>query len=249
TISKVKIITNDNESEEVLIIAHRGASNIAPPNSIKAFQKAIELKADFIEFDVHQSKDHEIVIIHDNYITNINGQKKFVKDMELNQLKAIDIGEGENIPTLKELIKIAKGKIWLQCEIKAPNLSKVLVKILIKENLTKSSIISSFMFNELLEFQRINSDLKLALLIPPEVYSVDKLIKYCQKAVDNNFYAVHPCYTSINKEFVKFIHDHDMLVNVWTVNIESDIKKVLQMHVDGIISDDIQLVKKLLNQR
>lgn len=245
----MRIINDNNERADVLIIAHRGASNIAPPNTIKAFQKAIELKADFIEFDVHQSRDYEIVIIHDNYITNINGQKKFIKDMELNQLKAIDLGEGENIPTLRELIKVAKGKIGLQCEVKAPNFSKDLVDILIKENLITSSIISSFMFNELLELKKINSNLKLALLIPPEINSADKLIKYCHKAIDNNFYAVHPYFSSINKEFVKFIHDYDMLVNVWTVNSESDIKKVLLMHVDGIISDDIQLVKKLLNQR
>ncbi|MFX0144701.1 MAG: glycerophosphodiester phosphodiesterase, partial [Candidatus Hodarchaeota archaeon] len=213
------------------------------------FQRAIELKADYIEFDVHQSKDGEIVIIHDAYITDIYGKERFIKNMELRELKDMDVGEGEKIPTLKELVKIAKGNIGLQCEVKASNFSKDLVELLEQENLIETSIISSFLFKELLELQKLNSNIKLALLIPPEVYSPHNLLKYCQKAIKSNFYAVHPYFESINKEFVKSIHEYDMLVNVWTVNEESEIKKVLEMGVDGIISDNIQLVKNLLNKR
>ncbi|MFX1378001.1 MAG: glycerophosphodiester phosphodiesterase [Promethearchaeota archaeon] len=241
-------MNNKDMNEDVLIIAHRGASNLAPPNTLKAFQKAIELRADYIEFDVHQSKDGEIVIIHDAYITDINGQENYIKEMELNELKLINIGEGENIPTLKELIKIAKGNIGLQCEIKATNFSENLVKILEQENLIKNSIISSFIFKELLELQKLNSNLKLALLIPPEMDSSHKLMKYSQKAIDSNFYAIHPYFGLIDREFVKSIHQNDMLVNVWTVNEESEIKEVLEIGVDGIISDDIQLVKRILNR-
>ncbi|MFX0038501.1 MAG: glycerophosphodiester phosphodiesterase [Promethearchaeota archaeon] len=244
----MRVIKKVEKKEDVLIIAHRGDSISSPPNTLKAFQRAIELEADYLEFDVHLSMDGEIVIIHDAYIININGQEKFIKEMELKELKAIDIGEGEKIPTLKELIKIAKGKIGLQCEVKAPNFSKDLVKLLEQENLIETSIISSFIFKELLELQKINSKLKLALLIPPEFDSPLSVLKYCQKAIDSNFYAVHPYFESINKEFVKSIHEYDMLVNVWTVNEESEIKKVLEMGIDGIISDDIQLVKKLLRE-
>ena len=76
-----------NHKEKVSIIAHRGASNIAPENTLKAFKKAIELKADYIEFDIHQSKDGEIIIIHDAYILHKNGQKKFIKDMVMKEIK------------------------------------------------------------------------------------------------------------------------------------------------------------------
>ena len=127
-----------------MIIAHRGASSIAPPNTIRSFKKAIELNADYIEFDIHKSLDGEIVIIHDAYVNDFSGHKKFIVDMKLKELKALDVGEGENIPTLNELIKIAKGKIGLQCEVKAPGLSKDLVKLLDQENLIETSIISSF---------------------------------------------------------------------------------------------------------
>jgi glycerophosphoryl diester phosphodiesterase len=243
----VNYIIFEHKENRILIIAHRGASSIAPPNTLKSFRKAIELNADYIEFDVHKSLDGEIVIIHDAYISDLNGQRKFIKEMDLEDLQTIDIGEGENIPTLKELINIAKGNIGLQCEVKAPNFSKQLVELLNQENLIDSSIISSFIFSELLELQKLNSKLKLALLLPPESSS-RKLIKYCKKAIDNNFYAIHPYFKSINVEMVKLVHDNNMLVNVWTVNTESDIRKVIKMNVDGIISDDIKLVKGVLNE-
>jgi glycerophosphoryl diester phosphodiesterase len=244
----VKTINNNYQKEDILIIAHRGASKLAPPNTLKSFQKAIELKADYIEFDVHQSKDGEIVIIHDAYVTNIRGKKRFIREMNLKEIKTINLGEQERIPTLKELIKLARGKIGLQCEVKAPNFSKQLIELLIRGNVINNSIVSSFMFNELIELQKISSNLKLALLIPPEFGSPRRLLKYCQKAINANFYAVHPHYESINKAIVKLIHDHKKLVNVWTVNEESDIIKMLDLGVDGIISDDIQLVKKLINE-
>ncbi|MFX0024568.1 MAG: glycerophosphodiester phosphodiesterase [Candidatus Hermodarchaeota archaeon] len=235
-----------NFNKKVLVIAHRGASNIAPENTLKAFKKAIELKADYIEFDVHQSKDGEIVIFHDDYVSHMNGQKKFIKDMILKEIKTLDIGEGEKIPTLKELIKIAKGNIGLQCEVKAPNFSKNLIEILKQNNLIETSILSSFMFNELLELQKLDPNLKLGLLVPSVITSSRKLIKYSQKAIKNNFYSIHPYFKSINEEFIKLAHDNNMMVNVWTVNKESDIRRVLKMGVDGIISDNVELIKRLL---
>ena len=94
--------------DEIIIIAHRGASNIAPENTLKAFKKAIELKADFIEFDVLETKDGKIVVCHDEEISRLTGRYGFVRDLSLEELKTFDFGEGEKIPTLQELIEITK---------------------------------------------------------------------------------------------------------------------------------------------
>ena len=240
------------EKNNVIIIAHRGASNIAPENTLRAFQKVVELKADYIEFDVYQSKDGELVIRHDANISKLDGQMSFIKDMTLKELKAIDVGEGETIPTLKELIKIAKGNIGLFCEVKDQNFSKDLIELLKKEDLIETSIISSFIFSELLELQKLRSSLKLGLLLSKEMFSPRMVIKFCQKVIDNNFFAIHPFWKAINKEIVKFAHSNNLLVNVWTHIYEpvkdSDLKEVIRMDIDGLIHDDILLVKKILNE-
>ena len=96
--------------KEVLIIGHKGASSITPENTLKAFQKAIELKADYVEFDIHITKDSEIVIMHDSDTFNATGVKGLIKDMTLSQIKNLNAGEGEKVPTLRELIGIAQRK-------------------------------------------------------------------------------------------------------------------------------------------
>jgi len=236
------------KNKSVLIIAHRGASSMAPPNTLKSFQKAIEFNADYIEFDVHQSKDGEIVIVHDAYVSHMDGQKYFIKDMVMKEIKSFDVGEGEKIPTLKELIKIAKGNIGLQCEVKAPNFCEDLIELLNQDNLIKSSILSSFMFNELLALQKLEPNLKLSLLIPSVIGSSQKLMKYTQKAINNNFYAIHLYFKLINEEFIKFAHDNGLKVNVWTVNEENMMRKLINLGVDGIITDDISLLNKVLEK-
>ena len=240
-----------NEKRRVLIIGHRGASNIAPENTLKAFQKAIELGADYIEFDIHQSKDGEIVIMHDANTYAITGNKGLIKKMTLTELRMLDCGEGERIPTLLELIRIAKGKIGLQIEIKAKNLAENLVKILRKEDLVETSIISSFLHDELLKLQKIEPKLKLATL-EPIITGWSKNWEYhseiLNKAIDNNYFAIHPRYNLVNQELINHAHKNNIKVNIWTVNSKAVMKKFIQMGVDGIITDNIQNAKKVLNK-
>ncbi len=238
-----------NTKENVLIFAHRGASNIAPENTLKAFEKAIELKADYIEFDVHQPKDGEIVIMHDANDFRTTGHNGIIEKMTLKQLKQLDCGEGERIPTLNELIKIVKGKIGLNCEIKSKGIAEKIVDIFRNANLIDSTIISSFMFTELLELQRLESTLKLGLLIPSEMRSSRMLKRLTEKALKSDFYSIHPYYKFINENYVSFTHENNLKVIVWTVNEDQDIRKAVDLGVDGIISDDILKVKKVLNLR
>ena len=238
---------NDNK---VLIMAHRGASSIAPENTLKAFQKAIELNADYIEFDIYKSKDGEFVIWHDIAFSQKDGETSFIKDMILANLKKIDIGEGETFTTLQELIELTKGKIGLNCEIKAQNIGKDVVGILKKENLTETTILSSFIFNELVSIKKLDSTLKVGLILTKDMISPRWVTKFCKKAINNNFFAIHPYWRVINKDIVEFAHSNGLLVNIWTYIYEpikdSDLREVVKMGIDGLIHDDIQQAKRVI---
>lgn len=88
---------NENKSQP-LIIGHRGAYDEAPENTLKGFKKAIELGADYIEFDVHQSQDGALVVIHDNDILRRMGYNNSIDQMTLKELQKLDLGEGERAP-------------------------------------------------------------------------------------------------------------------------------------------------------
>jgi len=234
---------------DVLIIGHKGASSITPENTLKAFQKAIELKADYVEFDIHITKDGEIVIIHDSDTLSTTGVKGLIMDMTLNQIKNLNAGEGEKIPTLRELISIARKKIGLQIEIKSKNLLDNLIHILKNDNLLSTSIISCFMLDELLKLKLLEPSLKVGLLLPAELVSLKIIKRKIVKVAENNFYSIHPHYNIVTREIVDFAHINGLKVVAWTVNEGAIMKKLIEMGVDGIITDDIILANEVFGRK
>ena len=240
-----------NEIPEILIFAHRGANSVAPENTLKAFNKAIELKANYIEFDVHQSKDGEIVIMHDGNTLRTTGHFGFIKKMTLSELKELNCGEGEKVLTLQELIKIAKGRIGLNCEIKARGFAEKIIEILNEADIVETTIVSSFKHDILLKIKELDSRIKLASLEPTKTGWVlnwllrKKIINF---ALENKFYAIHPFYKLINLKLVQKAHKNNIKVFPWTVNSESSLKKLVQYGVDGIITNNITKAQEVINQ-
>jgi glycerophosphoryl diester phosphodiesterase len=234
--------------KDFLIISHKGAGNYAPANTLKAIQKAIDLKADFVEFDIHKTKDDKIILIHDANIINNSGNYVIIKEMTINQIKMFDIGEGEKIPSLEEVISISKNKINLQIEIKAEGLIDDLVKLLNREGLINTSIISSFSLNELIKLKKIAPKLKVGYLLPAEMKRIQLIKRNIIKAFNHHFYAIHPHFSIITKEVIDYSKNHNLAVYAWTVNDALIMKNLIKLGVDGIITDEILLLKKCLNE-
>ena len=129
-----------------LAIAHRGASAYEPENSLRAFRRAIALGADMSELDVHMSKDGQIVVIHNDSV-QIDGQRKAVADLTLEELRQVDIGLGERIPTLQEVISAVKGKSGLYIELKGATTPQPVADVLRANGFTdcKQVIVGSFL--------------------------------------------------------------------------------------------------------
>lgn len=240
-----------NSEEKVLIFAHRGVSNLAPENTLKAFKKAIELKADYIEFDVHRSKDGEIVIMHDANTFRMTGHFRLIKEMTLEELKQLDCGDGEKIPTLRELVRLAKGKICLNCEVKVRGIAEQIVKIFNEEDSFETTIISSFKHDVLLKIQKLEPRIKLASLEPTRTGWIKSWLsrkKLIRLAINNKFYAINPFFKLVNKNFIDKAHNNNLKIFPWTVNSYSAIKKLINNGADGIITNEVQRVRELLNR-
>jgi glycerophosphoryl diester phosphodiesterase len=233
-----------------LIIAHRGASDIAPENTLKAFQIAIELEADYIEFDVRCSADGELVIIHDNCTLRTTKKLNWINQMSLEEIKLLNAGENETIPTLGELIKCTKGKVNYMCEIKVQGAIDNIVKLLDKSDLLDSSILISFKHNELLKLKNKYPQLRMGAIVPT---AFGWLINWFKKkqtiftANQNQFYAINPYHKIINSNYVSLAHKNNLKVFPWTVNSRKSIVKAINLEVDGILTNHIKKAKELLN--
>ena len=114
----VKHQKRKEENMGLKIIAHRGFSDGYPENTLLAFKKAIESGADGIETDLRLSLDGEIILFHDNDLSRLTTNDSKVEELTVTDLKKFDLGKGESIPILDELIALAQGKVTLILEIK-----------------------------------------------------------------------------------------------------------------------------------
>jgi len=240
-----------NAKNRIIIMGHRGASKIAPENTLKAFKEAIRLKADAVEFDAQETVDGEIVIIHDYDTLRTAGTEGIVEQMTLKELKKLNFGNGEQIPTLLELVELAKDKISLNCEIKVEGIAKKIIHIFQDSDILDSTIVSSFLHEELIRVQKIEPQLKLAPLVPAEPGKFSDW-NYKKKLIDftseNNYYAINPLYKLADKQFIEYAHEKNIKVFPWTVDSGIAMKKLINMGIDGIMTNDISRLKEVLNR-
>ena len=234
---------------KILTFAHAGGKKDLPENTLKAFRNAIKLKADYIELDLRLAKDNEIIIFHDPDTFNITSIPGLVKDKTLEELKRLDVGEGERIPTFQEVVELADHKIGLLLHIAAANMEAQIIKILREFDYIDMTIASCMIHKYLLKLRALESKLKLAALenlYYKEFPTWDIRKKLVDRAVNNKFWAINPEYHFVDHQFVEYSHQNDLKVFPWTVNVSEDINSLLQLGVDGIITDDIPLIKELI---
>ena len=244
------------KEKKPIIIAHRGASAFAPENTMAAFKKAYELNADGIEFDVKLSKDGEMVIIHDQTLDRTtNGHGKVI-ETKLKDLRSLDAGcsysesfAGERIPLLCEVLEEFSDFSTINIEITnyasiTDGLANKICKLVKDMRLERNVIFSSFHPYNLLVVRNKLPQVPAALLALPGKsgnLTRSNLLRW----LSPDF--IHPYYKDVTGEYIEKQHDKSRKVNVWTVDIESDIKKVFEDGVDGIITDNPLLVRRVLD--
>lgn len=233
------LIVTLSYSKEPIIVAHRGASGYEPENTLRAFERAIQMGAPAIELDVHLSKSGDLVVIHD-YTTK---DKKKVATLTTQELKAYDVGKGEHIPLLSEVFDQINQRAVINVELKGagtPGPVAKLINYYIKEKKwdPKNFIVSSFDHYRVQEFHR------LAPSVPTGVIFESNPIGYALMATRAGAkYAVgHQEF--LTPEFIKDAHARGVQVYSFTVNDKETAQKLLNMNIDGIITNYPDLLHK-----
>ncbi len=226
----------------VKIFAHRGWSAKYPENTLLAFREAIALGADAIEFDVRQTKDGELVISHDADISRTTNGRGDVSKLTFNKLRSFDAGQGERIPTLREVLTLGAGKINFQCEIKDPNIEDKVVAVIDDVGVMDTTYFSSFNHAIMGKVKALRPSAKVATLEG----KVDVGSETAQKGVAKNFaqrakkvqaMAIHINLNTASPIIIKYLHDCGLRVNVWTVDSEIILEELVNLGVDGIFTN------------
>lgn len=237
-------------AKRTMAIAHRGASYDAPENTMASFRKAVEMKADYIEMDVQETKDGELVIIHDTTVDRTTDGKGNVKDLTLSEIRKLDAGRkfdpsysGEKVPTFDEVLDAFPGKVGLLVELKAPflypGIEEKLEKAIRKHNWDDMKshriIIQSFDAESLQRFHKRMPQIPVGILASSGKDMTD------EKLQDYARYAkyVNPNFGMIDKETIERVHRNGLKTFVWTATEKKQIAPLLELKVDGIIANNL----------
>ncbi|MEG7965244.1 glycerophosphodiester phosphodiesterase [Bacillus cereus group sp. Sample30] len=223
-----------NTYKEPIIMAHRGYISKGVENTKEAIQGAIDAKADYAEIDVLQTKDGELAVIHDLKLKRLANANVHVSDLTMDELRQLTLsqdGFSGQISTLDEIIKLAKGKIKLNIEVKLHGGEKDFVnKVLktIKDNeFEKQCVIQTLHYPLIKEFKRANPNIKVGYIL----YASRAHLKN----VKADFYVAEEY--MLNKKLVKEARKLNKPIYVWTVNDMESLKGYYKLNVDGIITD------------
>jgi len=222
----------------ILVCAHRGASGYAPENTMKAYRLAHKLGAHACENDVHLTADGQLVVVHDFQIDRVSNGNGTVEKMTLKELKKLDFGDGEKIPTLDECLSFfdASG-MKLNIEIKSMDavydvaLVKGIGDCVRKHGLAPQIIISSFFHQSLCDMKALYPELDTAVLHGEELKNAGAYAAAIGAKYD------HPYFKCVDEAYMKECKAHGIEVNPWTVNEEADMRRMAALGCNMLITN------------
>lgn len=216
-------------------IGHRGARAYEPENTLRSFQKAIELGVNAVEFDVRRTKDNQLVVIHNanvNKTTNGNGP---VNELTLDEIKRFVTEKNEKVPTLEEALQFLGKRVTILLELKETGIAKQVLNLVHKKGLTENIIIISFHEDTLRKVRELDSEIVTGLIYVRHKNPV-------QTALDLNVQYLLPLYRFTHSDNVRKAHENGLKVIVWTINTAEEVAEYKKKGVDGIASDKPEIL-------
>jgi glycerophosphoryl diester phosphodiesterase len=228
------------------VIAHRGASAYRPENTLPAYELAVAQDADMIEVDLHLTKDGAIVIAHDAELERIGGHGE-IGDASLAEVRALDAGGGEPVPTLDELLDGFGPRIALNLELKQGSrgayagLPQATVAAVRARGLEGRTLYSSFYDLVLHELRRADPEARIALLL-----STRSAEGWVPRARALGAEAVNPERPLVDRALVERAHGEGLAVYVFTVDPLAEMERLLALGVDGLFTNVPDRMRRLV---
>ncbi len=252
-----------------IVFAHRGGSRRWPENTMLAFQNAADLGVDALELDIHSTADGEIVVIHDPFVDRVTNGTGAVQNFTLAELQQLDAGywwsedgghsypfrgRGLTIPTLAEVFTTFPH-YWINIDIKQsdPPIVEPFVEMIRAYGMTQQVCVGSFHTQTVNQFRQACPEVATAASLPEaeQMLLLSKLglgAFYRGRAQAMQLPEVEMRLRVVTPAFIQVAHSHGVAVHVWTVNDISQMRRLIEMGVDGLMTDYPDLLLKLLGR-
>lgn len=239
--------------KKLMIVAHRGASAMAPENTLAAFRQAVELGTDTVEFDVFATSDNHLIVHHDYYLERTTNGKGSIETYTLAQLKKFDAGSwfspefrGENIPTLEEVLDFGKGKCRFEIELKSTSerfLNNV-INTIEKFNLKNEVEFTSSHQPLLARLKQLIPNFMVGVFFSPRPDWMEPVV-WNKQTVDYltllNAKVAHIPQSSVDSTIVKMLHKSGYRIHAADCDFRNEMKRMIKLGVDQFSTREVEL--------
>lgn len=238
---------------KIAVVAHRGGAGLWPENTLYALQEAAKLGADWSEIDIHMTRDGVLVVIHDDTVDRTTNGTGKVNNFTLTDLKKLDAGyrwtndngqtfpfrgQGITIPTLAEIFTAFPQKpINLDIKQHKPAILASLRQLIYRHEMTNCLLVTSYNLHTAKIFRRLCPDIKTGATDSEMHFfsflkrlHLDQLYRLKADVLEVPFHLV-------DQRFVNAAHRQNKRIDVWTVNETEEMQRLLNLGVDGILTD------------
>ncbi len=245
----IGLMSAEEKKMSVKIIAHRGASALAPENTLVAIKAAAEAGADWVEWDTRVTADGVLILQHDETLEKYLGKKGRVKiaKMTFEESQAYDVGwwfakrfEGELMPSLQQAIEASLPKMLPLIERKTGSAQQH-IEVIRKMKVEDQVVVQAFDWKFLKQLRQLAPEIKMGAL-------GSKAIK---KKQFKQLFELKPEYVGwgsgdLKRSDIERFHEKGIKVLVWTVDAEKEIRKFIEWGIDGIITNDPGNTRKVV---
>lgn len=218
------------DAATLAVVGHRGAMGVEPENTVRSFARALRDGADAIELDLRLSRDNALVIMHDAAVDRTTDGTGPIADLSLAEIKKLDAGEGERVPTFEEVLDVL-GEARMQAEVKAPEAMPLLARVLEERGLTAQVTVTSFHASVLEEARATVPWIRRGFICSKApLDAVDRAV-----ALDAEL--VCPEVAHLAPEFVRRAHERGLDVCAWPANGEDEIRKAAELGAAAVTTD------------
>lgn len=212
------------------IIGHRGAAGLEPENTLRSFSRAVRLGVDAVELDVHWVHD-ELIVIHDDTLERTTNGTGPLDSISLAELRELDAGAGERIPTLTEALDLLLTDCAVNIELKGSGTAIPVARLLKQHYPCAEVLVSSFMLTELRAFHEVCPEVDIAPLFGRRAPDLAKL------EASLSPWSVHLSRRNANATLIRAIRDAGYRCLIYTVNEPDEAAALLGHGASGVFTD------------
>lgn len=241
-------------SPRFIPLAHRGGSflpaNLGIENTLRAFENAVALGYDYLETDVHVTRDGHLIAFHDENLARVTDFDGTPNELLLEEAKELLVGEREEIPTLDELLE-RFPEVKFNIDIKTPGATEPLSETIDRHGAQHRVLVGSFSSSRIHHFRKLQPTVPTAASPKAVMMLAAGLI-----TTQGDVYQVPLRYESglvkvdlVTPRSIELVHRAGKKIHVWTVDDDSTMHRLIDWGVDGIITDRPELLKAVLRMR